>query len=570
MATTSVQFKTLNQLVQIQMDYVAANVPATLSTPLGPFITAIIYAAALVGLVLQRIIQLVLAAARLTTAQNEDVDSFVLDFGLSRLPGNPATGDVTLGKFVNANSSIVIPLNTIVQTASTPPTRFQVVADTSKPGWNGLINAYQLLSGQTSVAVKVQAQESGVGGNVQAGQINTIASTLSGIDTVTNGATFLNGVDIETDDQLKARFALYILGLSKATRVAVASAIENVQQGLIYAIIDPTSAGTGPPPAAGNFTVTVDDGSGAPTASLITEVTAAVDAVRPIGVRAIVTGPVGIDRIFVSAAVTYDGKITPSAIALRTIIKNTLLNYINSLSVNVAADFSVLYRVIWGALSPGDTINTEIAIGLISTTTVLRVLTTSGMQVGQVISVAGVTTASGVFPLIRSVDSDTQVTIDTPFTTVPMIGAIIETFSSTAKQLLDIHQVQLGVIPQTTLLNVFNALSTSTVVVVTPTTGVANGQFVNVDGFQTDPNGPKMGGPPTVVSFVLNAAIVLSDAIGTINAAGIWTPVAVGTNPIPIGTKVCTSIGGIVDMTIAQSRVARTALQQISVGMVKK
>src|SRR6058998_521692 len=94
-----IQFRTLNQLVQLQQDYLVANLPATLSRPLGPFIVAITYASALVGLVLQRLIQLVLAAARLSTSSGDDVDSFVADFNLARLPSAAATGLVTFSRF---------------------------------------------------------------------------------------------------------------------------------------------------------------------------------------------------------------------------------------------------------------------------------------------------------------------------------------------------------------------------------------------------------------------------------------------------------------------------------------
>src|SRR6266850_2171394 len=126
-AGSAIQYKTLNQLVQMQMDFIVANIPATLSKPLGPFLTALCYATGLVALVMQRLVQLALLAARLSTATADDVDSFVGDFQITRLPAVPATGQVTFGRFTSAPGPILVPVGALVTTSGAPSSKYQVV-----------------------------------------------------------------------------------------------------------------------------------------------------------------------------------------------------------------------------------------------------------------------------------------------------------------------------------------------------------------------------------------------------------------------------------------------------------
>ena len=116
---------------------------------------------------------------------------------------------------------------------------------------------------------------------MQGGSIALLASAIPGVDAVTNAHAFQNGLDAETDDAFRSRFANFIASRSRATLVAVGYAISSIQQGLNYTVqenVDATGA-----PRMGNFVVTVDDGSGNPSSALLTTVQTAIDAIRPIG-----------------------------------------------------------------------------------------------------------------------------------------------------------------------------------------------------------------------------------------------------------------------------------------------
>jgi uncharacterized phage protein gp47/JayE len=84
----------------------------------------------------------------------------------------------------------------------------------------------------------VEDLTAGAAGNVQPGTISLIASAIPGIDTVTNALAFTNGENAETDAAFRARFQLYIAGLSKATSAAVDSAVAAVQDGITYVVLE--------------------------------------------------------------------------------------------------------------------------------------------------------------------------------------------------------------------------------------------------------------------------------------------------------------------------------------------
>jgi uncharacterized phage protein gp47/JayE len=110
-----------------------------------------------------------------------------------------------------------------------------------------------------------------------------------GINSVTNALALTNGSDQETDAQLKTRFQLFISSLSQATDNAIDSAIAAVRPNLTWQIIENLHF-DGSAFVAG-FTVVVDDGSGAPTLTLLNSVESAINAVRAAGIRFEISGP---------------------------------------------------------------------------------------------------------------------------------------------------------------------------------------------------------------------------------------------------------------------------------------
>lgn len=97
-------------------------------------------------------------------------------------------------------------------------------------------NQYKVIASYEDVAV--QARNAGVEGNIAGNAINTMYSTVSNVDSVTNPAAFNDGRDEETDLERKDRFALYIQSLARATRGALEYAARTVEQVVAAKAID--------------------------------------------------------------------------------------------------------------------------------------------------------------------------------------------------------------------------------------------------------------------------------------------------------------------------------------------
>lgn len=274
------------------------------------------------------------AAARHSTGT--DVDSFVGDYSLARMPAVAAQGNVTFSRFTNTNAA-VIPVGATVITADGTQT-FSVIANTSNSIWNG--TGYTIPGGTTSGTVPVAAVVAGTAGNVQAGTVTLLGTAISGVDTVTNALAFSGGYNAESDAALKSRFQLYIQGLSKATQAAIGSAIMSVQQGLTYNIAVNTNTSNVYTP--GNFVVTVDDGSGSPPTSTLNAVYAAVDAVRSICETFSVQGPTDVPVTISLTLTTAPGVIHANMIGP---VASAITQYVNTLAVGATLPYSMIAAI---------------------------------------------------------------------------------------------------------------------------------------------------------------------------------------------------------------------------------
>ena len=302
----------------------------------GSVTRALLEAAASVALWLQYLILQVMTMCRLSTSSGSDVDSWVGDFGLSRLAGTASAGSVTLACFAYASQSATVPIGTLVRT-SDGSLSFAVTADPANPAWSAATGAYVRPAGSATITVPVQCVTPGQSGNVQAGTINLLAQSVSGIDTVTNTLAFTGGTDAESDASLKARFVPYINSRAEATLTAVGSAIEGVQQGLSYAVTE--NVDTEGAARAGFFVVVVDDGSGSPPASLLASVSNAVDAVRPVGTGFAVIGPT---LVGVSISMTLIIAAGADGASIRSAAATAITAYVDALPVGTALAFSRL------------------------------------------------------------------------------------------------------------------------------------------------------------------------------------------------------------------------------------
>ncbi len=273
------QLQTFTALIEAAAAAVQGSARQLVDLTVGSTLRSLLEASASVGLWMQWLILQVLQMTRAATSTGPDLDSWVADFGLTRLPAVAATGSVTFARFTPANPAFV-PVGTQVKTADAV-LAFDVMQDASNAAWNATRNGYAIPIGQASVTVPVVAEVAGSSGNVQANTVTLISVALIGVDTVTNALAFTNGIDAETDPALRARFQTFINTRSQATLAAVGYAVASVQQGLTWTIQENTTAGGTNVP--GNFVVTVDDGTGDPGSLLLAAVQTAIDAVRPVG-----------------------------------------------------------------------------------------------------------------------------------------------------------------------------------------------------------------------------------------------------------------------------------------------
>lgn len=289
---TTKNFSTLVQeWAAVCQSSVAAVFPSQVLTfTKGSIFRALAEAQASVSLWLQGLILQLLTVTRLATSAGSDVDSFVADFGMTRLPGNPSSGFVTFSRATPTNPA-VIPVGAVVQSADGTQ-NFTVYADPTNSAYS--VNAggtgiagFTIPAAVASLNVGVQNTVPGSFGNVQSGVITIIQTGISGVDTVTNAGPFTNGFNQESDAALKTRFVLFINSLSKGTEGALEYAVASIQQGMQSQLIENPPPAPGQPPAV---TLYVDDGSGAIPSTTLTAAQAAANAARAAGVSLAVYG----------------------------------------------------------------------------------------------------------------------------------------------------------------------------------------------------------------------------------------------------------------------------------------
>jgi uncharacterized phage protein gp47/JayE len=313
-------------LVQNMAAAVQSAATQLLDLTVGSTLRAVLEANASIGLWMQWLMLRLLQTTRAATSTAADLDTWMADFAFYRLPAAPATGVVTFSRFT-PTSSAFIPTGSLVRTADGTQT-FVVSASLSNPGYNAQQNGYTILPGVASLDVPVVSLVPGAAGNVQSSSITLMANAVAGVDMVVNAAAFLNGLDAETDSAFRVRFSNYFDSRSRATPLAVGSAIANIQQNLVFTIqenIDPSGS-----PRIGRFVVTLDDGSGSPSAALMLAASAAIDAVRPIGSTFTVQPPT-IMTANVTASINTNsaaGHASAAANATRAIV-----DYINGLAI---------------------------------------------------------------------------------------------------------------------------------------------------------------------------------------------------------------------------------------------
>lgn len=137
-------------------------------------------------------------------------------FGFNRQAAESAGGTIRFSTGGSLASSVIpIPLGTVVRVPGTSLTYATTVASSIAIG-----NSY--------VDVLVSAQASGLAGNVGADLITELVTPVAGVASVTNPSPFVNGRDVETDDERRVRFQGYISSLARGTKAAIAYGAKTV------------------------------------------------------------------------------------------------------------------------------------------------------------------------------------------------------------------------------------------------------------------------------------------------------------------------------------------------------
>ncbi|MBU6448052.1 MAG: baseplate J/gp47 family protein [Rhodospirillales bacterium] len=324
----------------------AASVQGAATTLLdltvGSVLRAILEANAAMALWMQWLIVQTLSTTRLATSSGADCDSFGADFGFTRLPAVTASGQVAFSRFTPSLQAL-IPVGSSVTTAANTQS-FLVIADLTNPAYSAVQNGYVLAANIASVNALVVASVAGAAGNVQPGAVSLLSSAIAGVDMVSNPAALTGGLDAESDTAFKARFGTYLAGLSKATNVAIGGAVSAIMQGLSYSVVE--NVNQAQEMQMGHFVVTVDDGSGNPSANLLATVQQAVDAVRPVGTSFAVQGPV-VTLANIAMTLTTDGSADHAqAVAA---VQVAVADYIAALPVGGVLSYTRLAQLAYDA-----------------------------------------------------------------------------------------------------------------------------------------------------------------------------------------------------------------------------
>src|ERR1700719_2935751 len=268
----AVSTQTFSQFVSNSVAAIQGLASQLVDLTVGSVLRAFVDAYSLLALWIQAEILQTASLTRFATSNGPDADSWGADYGFDRVDGSSASGPATFSRFTPTLQA-TIAVGTIVQTQT--GIQYQVIADTTQVAFNAALNAYVIPAGTASITATVSALIEGSAGNVGEDLINTLASAIPGVDTVTNASPFINGTDPQTDPQYKAGFPLFLQSLSNATPAAIERAVLSVGENVNFTYTEnQTLAGVFQP---GFCFVIADNGTGSPPSGFLTAVGNAIE-----------------------------------------------------------------------------------------------------------------------------------------------------------------------------------------------------------------------------------------------------------------------------------------------------
>lgn len=325
----TINFKTFTTLVQQQAAAIQGRAAKLIDFSIGSVLRAIVESNAGIALWLQAEALRILLTTRASTSSGSDLDTFVADYGLTRVGAQLAIGTVTFSRYT-PSAQAIIPVGAVVRTLDGAAS-FQVVADASNSAFNSGLNGYVMGAGIASLSVPIEAVDPGAASNVAAGFIGLIATSIPYVDSVTNAAAITGGGDAETDASLRTRFINYILSLSRGTVAAIIFSVTSLRLGLQAKVIENENFdGTDNDGFLCVVVSTSDATNPVPSSALMNEAFAAADAYRAGGIWVGVFAPTVLSIDVQMNLVIADGYDR------NTIIGNvgtTIKGYINTLAL---------------------------------------------------------------------------------------------------------------------------------------------------------------------------------------------------------------------------------------------
>jgi hypothetical protein len=344
----ALNIKTRAQFVTDEVAAIQAALPGTFLFPPGSIVRALTDGHSATAIWLQANQQYLYNRERLATSTGLDVDTFIADFGLTRLPGVASSGEVQFASFTPTIQRVIL-LDATVSTQD-GSVSFKITEDDENPYWNASAGGYIIPPGigtvGSPVSLPVEATVEGIIGNVNVNTITVINSPITGIDTVNNAIAFANGQDEQTDAQVRTYFVDYLNSLSKATVSAISFAIESYQEGVEFVLVENENYDTNEP-ELGYFYAVVDDGSGDPQPSFLAGIQNAVEAVRGLTIRFDIKAPIIVDAVITATVIRPSSYSNPG---LAGLIETALTDYVDTIPFGGTLYYSRISQVIYNVI----------------------------------------------------------------------------------------------------------------------------------------------------------------------------------------------------------------------------
>jgi len=227
-----------------------------------------------------------------------------------------------------AYQEIIIPRGTKVATFSNIPEETRIFTTSDEASLR------QSQSGKWEADISVTCAVPGRWGNVLAGTIAIMPKPVMGVEYVINKADYTNGVEAESDDELRERARHSLEFAAKATNASLQSALSSVE-GVSSLLIDDMPDGV-----PGIVRAIVDGGSSE-------EILKKIDETRAAGIKVEFSRP---RTVYIDASMTIVLQDEATAVQVAKQVESKIRAYISSLGI---ADDVLFARVVEAALSVG-------------------------------------------------------------------------------------------------------------------------------------------------------------------------------------------------------------------------